>query len=103
MSYIIIIIFKKLKGVIMQDNINCSLTLQNKSFLHITGVQGVINLTENEACVLVCEETLEIKGENLKAEKLSVESGELILKGNIISLKFEEKREKKGLLKRIFK
>ena len=87
----------------MQENTKCNISLEDKSVLNITGVKGVINLTETEACILISEERLEVKGLNLKAEKLSVESGELVLKGIITSLKFEEQREKKGILKRIFK
>ena len=80
-----------------------TILLEDKSYLKITGVEGVVNLTENEACVLVKGEVLEVKGDNLKCENLSVEIGELIIVGNIASLKFEQKKEKKGLLKRIFK
>ena len=88
----------------MQENTkNFNLILENKNYLKLSGVEGVINLTETDASVIVCGQVLEIKGLNLKAEKLSVETGDLCISGIINSLKFEEKREKKGLLKRIFK
>ena len=77
--------------------------LENKNYLKITGVEGIINLTEKSASVIVCGEILEIYGENLKAEKLSVETGELILNGNISGLKYEIQKEKKSFIKRIFK
>ena len=87
----------------MNDNNKQCIVLENKSTLKITGIDNVINLTETDACVTIKGEKLEIKGLNLQAEKLSVESGELIINGNIISLKYKEDKEKKPLLKRIFK
>ena len=79
------------------------LLLENKNYLKINCVQGINNLTENEVSVLIGGEILEVKGSNIKAEKLSVETGELILTGNIFSIKYEVVKEKKGLFKRIFK
>ena len=80
-----------------------TILLENKNYLKITGVEGVINLTETNSSVLINDEILEIKGSNLKCEKLSVESNELVIIGNILSLKYQEKKEKKGIIKRIFK
>ena len=80
-----------------------SLTLDNKSYLKVVGVEGVVHLSETDASIIVAGEILEIKGQNLKAEKLSVECGEIILTGEIFLLKYTEKKEKKGLIKRIFK
>lgn len=80
-----------------------TLVLEDKTYLKLTGVEGVVKLTETEACILICGEMLEIKGLNLKAEKLSVECGELFISGIITNLDFKEKREKKGFLKRILK
>ena len=79
------------------------LLLEDRKYLKLSGVEGVINLTETEAGVIMAGDILEIKGINLKAEKLSVETGELVLTGEFISFKYQEKREKKGLIKRIFK
>lgn len=87
----------------MTESKNFMLTLENKSILKLSAVKGVVNLTETELKVIVNGELLEIKGFNLKAEKLSVESGDLHVTGTINSLKFEDKKEKKGLIKRIFK
>lgn len=87
----------------MLENNKSNISLINRSNLKINGVMGVTSLTETYANIIVCNDTLVVHGENLKAEKLSVETGELILVGTIISIKFEEKKEKQGLLKRIFK
>ena len=80
-----------------------SIILDNRNFLKITAVEGVISLTENEANVIVNGGILNIKGNSLKAETLSVDTGDLVITGIINCLKFEEKKQKQGLIKRIFK
>lgn len=77
--------------------------LENQNHLKVCGVENVVNLTENDVVMVVSGEVLLVKGENLKAEKLSVETGELILTGKVFSLKFDVKKEKQGFFKRIFK
>lgn len=77
--------------------------LEDKSYLKINGVKGIVNLTETDAEVLVDNEHLEVKGSNLKCETLSVDSGELVIVGNIYSLKYIGVKEKKSFFKRIFK
>ena len=86
----------------MENSKSC-IVLTDRTNLRISGVLGVNNLTETDVCVIVGNDLLLIHGENLKAEKLSVETGELIINGIIASIKFENKKEKQGLLKRIFK
>lgn len=80
-----------------------SILLENKNYLKITGVESVINLTETDVAVLVDNELLIIKGNKIKAEKLSVETGELVLTGDFNNIKYENKKEKQGFFKRIFK
>lgn len=80
-----------------------SIILEDKKLLKLGGVENVISLSETDAGVIIGGEMLLIKGNNLKAEKLSVETGELVLTGEVYSLKFEHKKEKQSLLKRIFK
>ena len=86
-----------------QQSIKQTLFLENKNYLKVTGVKNVINLTETFSTITVGDEILQIKGNNIKAEKLSVDCGELILTGNFSEFKFENVQEKKGLFKRIFK
>ena len=80
-----------------------SIQLDNKSYLKIIGIESVASLTETFANVIIESEILEIKGNNLKCEKLSVDTGELIIVGQIYSICYKEKPSKKSLLKRIFK
>ena len=80
-----------------------NIVLTDKKCLKINGAEGVVSLTDSEAGVVVAGEILVVRGTDIKAEKLSVETGELVLYGNFESLKFEHKKEKQGLIKRIFK
>lgn len=80
-----------------------TILLENKNYLKICGVESVINLNETDVAIMLCGEVLVIKGTDIKADKLSVETGELILTGNFTSLKYESKKEKQGFFKRIFK
>jgi len=80
-----------------------TILLENKNYLKICGVESVINLNETDVAIMLCGEVLVIKGTDIKADKLSVETGELVLTGNFASLKYEAKKEKQGFLKRIFK
>ena len=76
---------------------NQSLTLINKNTLTIKGIENVISITESEANIIVCGEVLNIKGTNLTADKLSLEQGEIVILGNITSLKYEQKKEKQKI------
>lgn len=87
----------------MTENKKQCIILEDKSVLKISGVENVISITETDVAVVINGETLCIKGSNLKAEKLSVELGELVIVGTVNLLKFEQKHEKKPFLKRIFK
>ena len=80
-----------------------TVVLEDKAMLKISGVMGVKGLTETDAQVVLENDCMEIRGSNLKAEKLSVEDGELIIVGNIYSIKYSGVKEKKGFIKRIFK
>ena len=87
----------------MNETKKQTIFLEDKSYLKLTGITDIINLTETQAYVSVCGELLEIKGNNLKCENFSVDSGDLIITGNIFNLKYQEKKEKHGIIKRIFK
>lgn len=82
---------------------NNILYLENKEYLKITGVENVISLNETDVNLMVTNQNLVIKGTNITAEKFCVEDGVLELKGNFNSIKYENKKEKQGFIKRIFK
>ena len=69
----------------------------------VTGVTQVISLEEKEVKLAISERTLLLAGKNLVAEKLSLEEGVLVLKGEVDLVKYADKTEAKSLLKRLFK
>ena len=80
-----------------------SILIYDRASIKLTGVEGITSLNETEASILICGDKLNIKGENLKADKLSVETGELLIVGKINCLKYEEIHKKQGFLKKILK
>lgn len=82
---------------------NHTLVLSEKNNLKITGIENVISITESEANIVINGEILNIKGSELRADKLSIEQGEMVIVGNIFSLKYEHKKEKQGFFRRILK
>lgn len=79
------------------------LEVTNRNFLKITGIEAVDAITEKETSMKVLGGGLSITGVNLKAETLNVESGTLVLSGLVENIKYTNKKEKTGLLKKIFK
>lgn len=77
--------------------------LINRKFLSLTGIQKVIGINESSLLVEVEGCSLAVSGQNMEVKKLDVESGNLEIEGKIISFKYLDKKEKMGILKRIFK
>lgn len=78
------------------------LTLDNRHELRATGVSNVDSFDEQTVVAYTSLGQLIIRGENLHIEKLSVETGELTLTGNVSSLAYAGE-EKHGGLSRLFR
>ena len=82
-----------------------NIILENREKLTISGVIDVLSFDDQ----LVILETelgmLTIKGEDLRINKLSVDTGDVVIEGNINSVSYSEKEERKSgnLLGKIFK
>lgn len=88
------------------NNIIQNIILENREKLSISGVLDVLSFDD----LIVILETelglLSIKGENLKINKLSIDTGEVIVEGDIINIGYSEKEidKKSGsFLGKIFK
>lgn len=79
------------------------LEITNRNFLKITGIERVDSITDKETSMKVMGGGLSITGINLKAETLSVENGVMVLSGLVENVKYVNKKEKVGFIKRIFK
>lgn len=82
-----------------------NLILENREKLSISGVLDVLSF-DDQIVILETElGMLTIKGEDLRINKLSIDTQDVIIEGNIVSLSYSEKEERKNgnLLGKIFK
>lgn len=83
-----------------------NLILENRGKLSISGVLDVLSFDDQIVIVETELGLLNVKGENLRINKLSIDTSEVIVEGDIASLAYSEKDyEKKGtsLFGKIFK
>ena len=81
-----------------------SLILEDRKSLVVTGVSDVDSFDEETITVYTDYGELTVKGKLLHISKLSVETGELILDGQILSLIYtESKSNGTSLLSKLFK
>lgn len=78
------------------------LILEQREQLVISGVEEVARFDEETIVLTTCLGELEIQGEGLHIEKLSLEGGELHVDGSISALIYETSpRNEPGLLRRL--
>ena len=64
------------------------LTLDNRKLLTLTGVEDVSGFDEQTINVKLGDAALVVKGSNLHISKLSLESGDVVIDGQINSLQY---------------
>lgn len=92
---------------IQTNNVIQNIILENREKLSITGVNDVLSF-DDQIVILDTElGLLSIKGENLKINKLSVDTGEVIVEGDIINIGYSDKdisqKSNGGFFGKIFK
>lgn len=80
-----------------------SIFLEDRKKLVLKGATKIVSSTTTQAVVELEQSTLIISGSEIEITKLNLENKEVCFSGKIDSLKFSQKSEKKGFLKRIFK
>ena len=80
-----------------------SILLEDKTKLTVKGATKILSSTSNQAIIQLHEQNLIVLGQNIEITKLNLENKEVCFSGNVVSIKFSQKAEKKGLIKRIFK
>ncbi len=81
---------------------NHGIILENRQRLSVSGVVDVIGFDE-ETVVLNTElGNLTVKGNGLKVNSFAVETGSLMVEGNIAALVYTESRQKRGVKSRLF-
>lgn len=88
-----------------ENSVIQNIILENREKLSITGVTDILTFDEDEIVLDTEHGILEIMGSDLKVEKLSLDSGEILARGFINSVNYAgEKHEKtSGFFKNIFK
>ena len=92
---------KSLSNTVIQN-----LVLENREKLSISGVLDVLSFDDQVVIVETDLGLLNVKGENLKINKLSIDTSEVVIEGEISSMAYSDKEiDKKGasLLGKIFK
>lgn len=83
-----------------------SISLENRKKLMISGVIEVISFNDQQIMLDTNLGQLNIKGENLKMNKLDVKNGDLIIMGIVNSCIYsgkESKRDRQNLFAKLFK
>lgn len=91
----------------MQTGVIQNLVLENRGKLSISGVVDVLSFDDQVVMIETELGLLTVKGENLRINKLNIDTSEVIVEGEISYLAYSESnnREKQGqsLLSKIFK
>lgn len=77
------------------------LSLDDRNLLTLSGIKEVIGFDEQTISVLTQVGQLVIEGQNLHIDKLNVQSGDLIVTGEIASLIYRDTEQKKSFLRRL--
>ncbi len=83
-----------------------NLILENRQKLSISGVNDVLSFDDQVVMVETELGLLTVKGENLKINKLSIDTSEVIVEGDIGYLAYSDnsgEKEKTSLISKIFK
>ena len=88
---------------LLQPEKNNNLILENRGRMSVSGVSDVERFDEQEAIVSTSRGTLLIRGTGLHMEKLSLETGDIILQGTINSIQYEDTQKEGGILSRLFR
>ena len=87
-------------------NIIQNLILENREKLSISGVLDVLSFDDQIVIVETELGLLTIKGENLRISKLSIDTSEVVVEGEIYNLSYSENDNNKkstGIFNKIFK
>ena len=84
-----------------------NLILENREKLSISGVLDVLSFDDQVVIVETELGLLTVKGDNLRINKLSIDTSEVIVEGDISSLKYSDsktlEKSKGSLISKIFK
>lgn len=94
------------KNININTNIMQNLILENRNKLSVSGVNDVLSFDDQVVMVDTELGLLTVKGENIRINKLSLDTSEVIIEGEISSLSYSQAKQEKSsgtLLSKIFK
>ena len=96
------------KNINMNVNTNIiqNLVLENRGKLSVSGVNDVLSFDDQVVMIDTELGLLTVKGENIRINKLSLDTAEVIVEGEISSLSYSQNKQEKNtgtLLSKIFK
>ena len=82
-----------------------NLILENREKLNVSGVNDVLSFDDQVVIIEAELGLLTVKGENLKINKLNIDTSEVIVEGRIDNLGYSQNQSKNegGILGKIFK
>lgn len=87
-------------------NIVQNIVLENRNKLNVSGIKDVISFDDELVIIETELGLLTIKGNNLKINKLSIDTGDVSVEGEIANLDYSDpskKSQEQGLFSKIFK
>lgn len=81
-----------------------NIIMENRRSLTISGVMDIDRFDEDVVVVFTEQGELTIQGSNLHINKIDVDSGDLLMEGEVESLSYSDNQPQKGgLLSRLFR
>ena len=80
-----------------------SLILENRKMLTATGISNVDSFNEQEIVACTDLGDLIVKGSKLHIDKLNIETGELTIDGEVVSMTYTGNQISGGFFSRLFK
>lgn len=97
---------RKNTNINVNPNIVQNLVLENREKLSVSGVNDVLSFDDQVVMVDTELGLLTVKGENIRINKLSLDTAEVIIEGEISSLAYSQNKQEKStgtILSKIFK
>lgn len=97
---------RKSMNINANPNIVQNLVLENRKKLSVSGVNDVLSFDDQVVMVDTELGLLTVKGENIRINKLSLDTAEVIIEGEILSLAYSQNKQEKStgtILSKIFK
>ena len=95
------------KSTTINQNIVQNIVLENREKLNVSGVNDVLSFDDQVVIIETELGLLTVKGENLRINKLNIDTSETIVEGDICSMTYSENKNsdknKTSIISKIFK